>query len=304
MRYTARPSAHFAHPLPNIAPDVAMRNLLKAGIRRFVTPDSRHPIGDKHATVIAVSVQKGGVGKTTTTVNLAAALARHHDKRVLLIDLDPQGHVTTALSAQVRPGGGALSRVLTDEQTTDEVMDVVTATDIPNLSVTPFDANLGSAEDLMGTRIGKEFLLRDALRVTRTHYDYIVIDCPPNLGNLTLNGLCAADQVLIPCDPSPLAVKGVDAVVQTITRIASRLNPDIDVLGILMTRVDGRNRKLNDTVTDKIRETYGDVMLPVSIGIDTQLAKAQVDGQDIFTFAPTSRAATQYRELADLIIAS
>jgi chromosome partitioning protein len=90
--------------------------------------------------------------------------------------------------------------------------------------------------------------------------------------------------------------------VQTITRIASRLNPDIDVLGILMTRVDGRNRKLNDTVTDKIRETYGDVMLPVSIGIDTQLAKAQVDGQDIFTFAPTSRAAKQYRELADLIV--
>src|SRR5690606_8615358 len=136
-------------------------------------------------------------------------------KRVLVIDLDPQGHVTTALKAQVRPGGGALSRVLTDEQRGDEVRDVVTTTAVPNLHVTPFDPHLASAEDLIGTRIGKEFLLRDALRVTRTHYDYILIDCPPNLGNLTLNGLCAADQVLIPCDPSPLAVKGVDAVVQT-----------------------------------------------------------------------------------------
>lgn len=281
-----------------------MRNLLKAGIRRFVTPDPRHAIGDRHATVLAVSVQKGGVGKTTTSVNLAAALARHHDKRVLLIDLDPQGHVTTALSAQVRDGGGALSRVLTDEQNTDEVMDIVATTSVPNLHVTPFDSQLGSAEDLMGTRIGKEFLLRDALRVTRSHYDYIVIDCPPNLGNLTLNGLCAADQVLIPCDPSPLAVKGVDAVVDTIARIAGRLNPDIDVLGILMTRVDGRNRTLNDTVSESIRSEYGEVLLDGVIGIDSQLAKAQNEGQDIFAFAPASRSAAQYLALADYVVAN
>lgn len=279
-----------------------MRNLLKAGLRRFVAPDARHAVGDRHATVLAVAVQKGGVGKTTTTVNLATALARHHNKRVLLIDLDPQGHVTTALAAQVRPGGGRLSQVLTDEQSADEVMDIVTTTSVPDLHLTPFDDQLTSAEDLIGTRIGKEFLLRDALRVTRSHYDYIVIDCPPNLGNLTLNGLCAADQVLIPCDPSPLAVKGVEAVIQTIARVAGRLNPDIDVLGILMTRVDGRNRQLNDTVIDAMRQDFGEVLLPVSIGIDTQLAKAQVEGQDIFAFAPTSRGAGQYRELAQYVV--
>ena len=279
-----------------------MRNLLKAGLRRFVTPDSAHAIGERHAAVIAVSVQKGGVGKTTTTVNLAAALARHHDLRVLLIDLDPQGHVTTSLSGLLRPGGSALSTVLTDEQNPGEVLDIVAATEIPNLHITPFDPNLAHAEDIIGTRMGKEFLLRDALRVTRTHYDVILIDCPPNLGNLTLNGLCAADQVLIPCDPSPLAVKGVHAVVQTIARIASRLNPEIDVLGILMTRVDGRNRKLNESVTGGMEESFGEVMLPVHIGIDTQLAKAQVEGKDIFAFAPTSRAADQYRALADTVV--
>ena len=279
-----------------------MRNLLKAGLRRFVAPDATHAIGDHHATIIAVSVQKGGVGKTTTTVNLATALARHHGKRVLLIDLDPQGHVTTSLAGMVRTGGGALSQVLTDEQSQDEVLHIATTTAIANLDVTPFDPNLAHAEDIMTSRMGKEFLLRDALRVTRTHYDIILIDCPPNLGNLTLNGLCAADQVLIPCDPSPLAVKGVKAVVQTIARIAGRLNPEIDVLGILMTRVDGRNKKLNETVTQDIEASFGDVLLPVHIGIDTQLAKAQVQGQDIFGFAPQSRAAGQYRELAETVL--
>jgi chromosome partitioning protein len=286
-----------------------MRNLLKAGLRRFVQPDGsfgeaelRHAIGDRHATVLAVAVQKGGVGKTTTTVSLAAALARRHDKRVLVIDLDPQGHVTTALRGTVRPGGGALSRVLLDEARRDEVMDIVATTTIPGLHLTPFDPGLAAAEDLLGARIGKEFCLRDALRVTRTHYDYILVDCPPNLGNLTLNGLCAADQVLIPCDPSPLAVKGVDALVQSVTRVAGRLNPEMDVLGILMTRVDGRNRQLNQAVVAEITERYGEVLLPVTIGIDTQLAKAQLDGEDVFAFAPGSRGAEQYAELADLVV--
>ena len=281
-----------------------MRNLLKVGLRRFVSAAQElHPIGDRHATIIAVAAQKGGVGKTTTSVSLAAALARYHGKRVLLVDIDPQGHVATALSDQVRPGGTPLSRVLEDERG-GEVLDCVASTEIDGLDVTPLDPRLAACEDLLGTRIGKEFILRDKLKITRTHYDVIILDCPPNQGNLALNGLVAADEVIIPCDPSPLALKGVQTLVGTVSTVAARLNPDIDVLGVLLTRVDGRNTTLNDAITEEIRAQYGDALLPVRIGINSSLAKAQHAGRDIFGFDEGSRGAEQYRSLAQHVVAA
>jgi chromosome partitioning protein len=286
-----------------------MRNLLKAGLRRFATPSTtpatpRRALGDREATVLAVAAQKGGVGKTTTCVNLGAALARSHGKKVLVVDLDPQGHVHTALRTQLRPGGGLLSQVLVDETGGREVVDIVADTAIGGLHVTPVDPGLAQAEDLLGTRIGKEYVLRDALRATRTHYDYILVDCPPNLGNLTLNGLVAADQVLIPCDPSPLALHGVDALVRTVSTIAARLNPDIDVLGVLLTRVDGRNKSLNDAIVGQIHAQWDDALLPVTIGISSSLAKAQMAGRDIYDFDPECRGAAQYEDLARLVVES
>ncbi|MCO4774325.1 MAG: ParA family protein [Deltaproteobacteria bacterium] len=281
-----------------------MRNLLKGGLRRLanLSETPKRPLGTKKATVIAVSAQKGGVGKTTTSVSLASALARYHGLRVLLIDLDPQGHVATALHSSVRVGGGPLSGILLDEKREGEVMDVVTSTSVPNLYVTPIDKSLGNTENLLSTRIGKEFILREALEATRTHYDVIVLDCPPNLGNLTLNGLVAADQVLIPCDPSPLALTGVSSLVETIQTIATRLNPTIDVLGVLLTRVDGRNTSLNGAVVDEIQATYGPALLPMRIGISSALAKAQMEGRDIFAFDGGSRGAAQYKELAAHVV--
>lgn len=277
-----------------------MRNLLKSGLRRLVSqPLSTRPIGDRHAHILAIAAQKGGVGKTTTSVSVASALARFHGLRVLLVDLDPQGHVATALASQVKDGGGSLARVLTDSEAALEVMDIATPTDLDGLDVTPLDPRLAEAEDLLSTRIGKEFILRDALKVTRSHYDVIVLDCPPNQGNLALNGLCAADSVVIPCDPSPLALRGVDALVQTIAKVAIRLNPDIDVLGILMTRVDGRNRSLNESIASEITERYGDAVLGSTIGINSSLSKAQLAGVDIFAFDENSRGAVQYKALAE-----
>ena len=282
-----------------------MRKLIKTGLRRLATPQPtptpHRPLGHRQATVIAVAAEKGGVGKTTTCVSLAAALARYHGKKVLLMDLDPQGHVATALKSQTRVGGGPLSEVLTDDSSELDIIDVATHTEVPNLYVTPLDPNLRNAEDLMGTRMGKEFILRDALQVARTHYDVIMIDCPPNLGNLSVNGLVAADEVIIPCDPSPLALGGVHALIQTISTISMRLNPTIEVTGILMTRVDGRNTKLNQAVRDDIEQRYGDAVLPVSIGISSSLSKAQLAGQDVFTFDEKCRGAVQYRELAGLV---
>ncbi len=280
-----------------------MRSLLKSGIRRVVqrsvgeTPRRAH--GPRSAVVIAVAAQKGGVGKTTTSVNLAAGLARFHGKRVLLIDLDPQGHVYTALSEQIHVGGGALSDVLAVEG--GEVLDAVTSTGVKGLDVTPLDQSLAHTESLLSTRIGKELLLKDALRVTRTWYDVIVIDCPPNLGNLTINGLVAADQVLIPCDPSPLALNGVHALVDAIRGVA-RLNPEIDVLGVLLTRVDGRTTILNEAILNEVEGVYGEAVLPVRIGINNTLAKAQHAGQDVFSFDSQSRGAEQYQALAGHLV--
>lgn len=280
-----------------------MRSLLKSGLRRLARPEPANPSrpsrprGRKQATVLAVAAQKGGVGKTTTSVNLASAIARFHDRRVLLVDLDPQGHVHTALAEQVRAGGGALSDVLAGDGSL-EVMDVAADTHVENLRVTPLDAGLGHTENLIGSKIGKELLLRDALDVTRSWYDLIVLDCPPNLGNLTLNGLVAADQVLIPCDPSPLALTGVTSLVEAIEG-ASRLNPTIDVLGVVLTRVDGRNKTMNAAMISELEGAFGEALLPTRIGIASGLAKAQHAGVDIFAHDEGSRAAKQYAALAD-----
>lgn len=278
-----------------------MRNMFKQGLRRLVGEERRRTFGDHDAFVVAVAALKGGVGKTTTAVNLAAALARYHDMKVLLVDLDPQNNVHATLRALTERGGAGISAVL-DEAGPNEVMDVAQPTGIPGLHATPFDARLQQTEHLLTARIGKETLLREAFEATRTHYDAIVLDCPPAEGNLTVNALAAADWVLIPCDASPMAVQGVHALARTLATIGDRLNPRLDVLGVLRTRYDARTSSVNDEVERELRDTYGDVLVPQTIGINTDLTKAQQAGQDIFAFAPKSRGACHYRALADYVV--
>ncbi|MBM4368079.1 MAG: ParA family protein [Deltaproteobacteria bacterium] len=257
--------------------------------------------GDAQAKVIAVAAQKGGVGKTTTTVSLAAALARFYGQRVLVIDLDAQSHVSLALREMLNVGGGSLAELL-EEPTTMEVAEIAVGTRIDNLEVTPSCPELARAENRLSTRIGKELVLRGLIEVSRTHYDVILLDCPPNLGNLTLNGLVAADCVLVPCNPAVLAVSGVEGLMGAVEQIKGALNPSLDVLGLVLTRVDQRNGATNATIADMLRENWGELLAPVQVGADVALQKAQLEGRDIYAFDPDCRAAQQYSELAEWVL--
>ncbi len=272
--------------------------LALAGGSRPLRPSKSLPKGDQQAVVVAVAAQKGGVGKTTTAVSLAAAWARFHGQRVLAIDLDPQGHVCLSIQDQVEIGGSALSDLLTDPTSPLEVEEICTGTAIPELFVTPPDPGLLDAEDRMASRIGKELVLRKALEITRTHYDVIVLDCPPNMGTLTVNGLACADTVLVPAQASMLSVAGIDGLLNTLDEVGAQLNPGLSFLGVVLTRVDGRTKRSNEAVRTLVKEQWGDVLLPVSVSANDALAQAQLEGRDIFAHAPKSRGAEAYKELA------
>lgn len=280
-----------------------MRKLISHGLKRLVKPETTYPSGDRDARVIAVATVKGGVGKTTTAVNLSAALARLHGARVLLIDLDAQGHCSASLAAHM-PAGAQRTPVsdilLADKRL--EVLDSAQPSGLPNLDLTPADPGLAEAEGRLSQKIGKERLLRDALNITRSHYDYIIIDCPPNKGNLTVNGLVAADRVLIPTDLSALSVQGADELIGTVVTVNDRLSADLDILGVVLTRVDGRTRSVNDEILAQIEDAWADVLLGTRIGINSAIAHAQIEGKTIFEFDPRSRGAAHYEALASEVV--
>ena len=265
--------------------------------RRFVRGGPAVERGQRHARVVAITARKGGVGKTTTTVNLGTGLALHHGLKVLLIDMDAQGHVEMSLRREVRGRPlGELGNVLLQKRR--DVFEVVRPTAIDGLWIVSSDGDLNETESLMSTRIGKELLLRQALQVARTHFDVILVDCPPNLGTLTANALVAADQVLVPCDMSTLSLDGVDALLETLETIQETLNPSVGLLGLLRTRVDRRNQKMNAAINAALCERYGRWLLDTQIGVSTAITKAQHAGAPVLTHDPDSRGAVCYRDLA------
>ncbi|MEY3013207.1 MAG: hypothetical protein RIT45_1942 [Pseudomonadota bacterium] len=248
--------------------------------------------------VLAVAAQKGGVGKTTTAVHLAAGLAARHGRRVLLLDLDAQGHVASSMRAHMRGGADAsLSDVLLGREA--DLGRAAVATDIDGLFVSAADRSLGQTETALAGKMGRELILRRALAKVRGHYDVVVLDCPPNLGLLTLNALSAADRVLVPCDLSILSLEGVDALRETLHTLDATFGRAPEVLGLVHTRVDRRNVKQNAAIRAAVEDRYAGWTLPVEIGVNTALSGAQLEGRTIYAADPDARGAQDYAALAD-----
>lgn len=258
--------------------------------------------GNKKAKVIAVCSQKGGVGKTTTAVNLGAALTEFHDKQVLIIDLDPQGHVEKSLGSIIPDGVEytPLSEMLLAKK--GNIMDSVIKTEIDSLHITPGDRALYETEGALASKIGREFILSNNIKIAKTLYDYIIMDCPPNLGNLTINALCAASYVLVPCEMSVLAFEGVTDLLDTLETVNERLNKTLKILGVLFTRVDGRNITMNQLVEENLKNYFNGNIFKTRVTVNTDLNKAQLEGQPIFNFAPSSTGASNYELLADELV--
>ncbi len=282
-------------------------SLLTDKIKELISVENTNPLlkygnGGKKAIVIAVCSQKGGVGKTTSSVNLGAALAKFYKKKVLICDLDPQGHIEKSIGALIPEGVEytPLSTVLLTKKS--NILESVVQTELENLSITPGDKNLYETEGLLSTKIGKEFILQEALKIARTHFDFILFDCPPNLGNLTLNALVASDYCLVPCEMSVLAFEGVNDLIETLETVNERLNKKLRLLGVLMTRVDTRNIAMNRVIEENLNSYFKRSLFKTQIHINTALNKAQLEGRPVFDYEPSSSGAQNYYSLADELL--
>jgi chromosome partitioning protein len=245
------------------------------------------------ATVVCVANQKGGVGKTTTTVSLAAALAEIGAK-VLVIDLDPQGNATTGLGLRAEEGDPSTYGVLVDGM---EVEEATLATEVEGLHVLPSSLDLAGAEVELVPAFSRELRLRRSLEEVREQYDVMFIDCPPSLGLLTINALVAADQVLVPIQCEYYALEGLGQLMRTVKLVGDNLNRGLELGGVVLTMYDGRTN-LSQQVVDEVREFFGDRAYGTIIPRTVRLSEAPSFGQPITVFDPSSRGARSYERLA------
>jgi chromosome partitioning protein len=247
--------------------------------------------------IIAVANQKGGVGKTTTAVNLAAAMASD-GKKVLLVDADPQANATSGAGVARDRGRKSLYDALVMGQSPREM---VLPTSLPTLWVLPSDKNLAGAEVELVDTEDRSHALKKLLDGIRDYFHYLIIDCPPSLGILTVNGLTAADSLLVPIQCEYYALEGVTELFDTLARLRRELNPNLAIEGLLLTMYDERTN-LSSAVAKDLRDFYGSQVLETVIPRNIRLAEAPSFGQPIMVYDPKSRGAEAYSRLAKEIL--
>jgi chromosome partitioning protein len=249
------------------------------------------------ARVIAIANQKGGVGKTTTSVNLSAALAEI-GYRVLLVDLDPQGNATTGVGVDPRSLDGSMYEVLMG---TVEMDDCIEGTSVRHLFVAPASLDLAGAEIELVPMFSREMRLKQALVGAAEQFDFIFIDCPPSLGLLTVNALVAATEILIPIQCEYYALEGLGQLLGNVSLIQQSLNPDLIISAIVLVMYDARTR-LADQVATEVRNHFADKVCRTVVPRTVRLSEAPSFGQPITVFDPVSRGAIAYRELAKEVV--
>jgi len=264
---------------------------------RVMHPDSYRLPRPARRRVLTVANQKGGVGKTTSTVNIAAGLALH-GLRVLVVDLDPQGNASTALAIEHRSGTPSVYEVLLGEISLADAVQACPHSE--NLLSVPATIDLAGAEIELVSMVARESRLKEALApeiIDRLDVDYVFIDCPPSLGLLTVNAMVAADEIFIPIQCEYYALEGLGQLLSNIELVQQHLNPSLFISTILLTMYDGRT-KLADQVTSEVRSHFGDLVLRTVIPRSVKVSEAPGYGQTVLTYDPGSRGAMSYVDAA------
>lgn len=261
-------------------------------------PDPTPVTSHGPATIIAMCNQKGGVGKTTSTINMGAALAEF-GRKVLLVDLDPQGALSAGLGIRHEELDITVHNLLVDGSAS--IFDAIHQSSVPDLDIVPANIDLSAAEIQLVNEVGREQALARALRPVVKDYDFIIVDCQPSLGLLTVNALSCADSVIIPVESEYFSLRGLALLMDTVEKVRDRLNFKLEVLGILVTMFDRRTLHARE-VMERLVEAFGERIFDSVITRTVRFPETSVAGEPISTWAPTSSGAIQYRNLAAEVI--